>query len=101
MMTVYFVSKSDLKRKAFSGFQVCVGISCVRLTRDRFHTRSVRWPALQPASGGLGSNTKSFHITIISALPMTTGSHNPNPRSRCRNVMTQVQFSTSSPTNEL
>lgn len=74
-------TKQILKRKAFSGFQVCVGISCVRLTRERLHTQSVRWPVLQPISSGLDYNSKSFHITAISALHMAVRSRNLNPHS--------------------
>lgn len=72
--------KQILKRKAFSGFQVCVGISCVRLTRDRLHAQSVWWPVPQQASSGFDCNTKSFHITSIFALPMAVRSCNLNPQ---------------------
>lgn len=79
-------TKQVLKKKAFSGFQVCVGISCVRLTRNRLHTQSVWWPVLQPTSSGLDYNSKSFHITAISALPMAVRSRNLNPHLLYRNV---------------
>lgn len=65
---------------------MCVGIPCMRLTRHRLHTQSVWWPVLQPASSGLDCNTKSFHITAISALPMAVRSRSLNPHSHDRNV---------------
>lgn len=91
-------TKQILKRKAYRGLRVCVGISCVRLTRDRLHTLGVWWPVLQPTSSGLDCSTKSFHITAISALPMAVRSRSLNPHHHNRNeTMKQTWVSTSYP----